>query len=264
MLLILSICCSAWGEDCSRIVSLSPSITESIYALKLGANLIGVTRYCQYPFQATLLPKVGGFLDTNLEALIALRPSLVVGVSEERETLSRLTTLGIRTLTVEHRNVQGILDSLELIGKACGVDSSTLRNDLQARTNLLQQKTLTKKTHTSVLVLVGSSEEGLYISGIDGFFADVLKMAGAENIYQRNTIAAPSLSGEGLIALNPEVIIFLPAKAGEQTPVATFKQRFPTLRAVLGNRVYMLEQDYATIPGPRFPLLLEKLIELLK
>src|SRR5690606_17941429 len=90
-------------NDCARIVSLAPSITETIYDLSLGSNLVGVTRFCKYPKEATLLPQIGGLLDPNIEAIVSLRPTLVVVLTEQSDIANRLKQLGLKTISVEHR-----------------------------------------------------------------------------------------------------------------------------------------------------------------
>jgi iron complex transport system substrate-binding protein len=93
-----------------RIVSLAPSLTETLYALGLGARVVGVTRYCAYPPEVAELPKVGGHLDPNFEAIVSLDPDLVVVIPSSSENGQRLESLGIRVLEVDQHDVQAVLE----------------------------------------------------------------------------------------------------------------------------------------------------------
>ncbi len=104
----------------SRIVSMAPSITETLFALGLADKVAGVTRYCDYPPEAKAKPQVGGLLDPNYEAIVALQPDLAILLTIHDEADARLKKLGINTLVVEHRTLDGILDSFRTIGEACG------------------------------------------------------------------------------------------------------------------------------------------------
>ncbi len=94
---------------------MAPSLTETIYALGLGDRLVGATRYCLYPPEARAIPKVGGFLDPNFEAIIALKPDLVILLTEHERTLPGFQKLGLETHVVCHKNMAGIIDSLRSI-----------------------------------------------------------------------------------------------------------------------------------------------------
>ena len=104
----------------SRIISLAPNITEILYALGLEDKIIGVTRYCKYPPQATQKKKVGGYLDPNYEIIVAAKPDLVIVFPEQTQPVNHFTRLGIKTLTVEHLSIEDILESIMKIGKSCG------------------------------------------------------------------------------------------------------------------------------------------------
>ena len=104
-----------------RIISLAPSITEVLFKLDLGDNVVGVTRYCDYPPQAEDKPKVGGYFDVNYEMLMSLESDLVILLVEHQDAIVRLEELGIPTLTVNHSRVEGILESITTIAERCGV-----------------------------------------------------------------------------------------------------------------------------------------------
>ena len=103
-----------------RIISLAPSLTEILYALDLGDRVVGVTRYCDYPEGALAKTKVGGLMDPNYEAMVALKPDLVILMTSHRDAKRELAKMGIATLTVPHQTIADIHESIQTIGKACG------------------------------------------------------------------------------------------------------------------------------------------------
>jgi len=256
---------SAPSPACARIVSLAPSITELLYDLNLGSNVIGVTSYCIHPAEARRKPKVGGLLDLSYEAVLSLRPTVVFALAEEAPQVAGLQKLGLEAVMLEHRSVSGILESVSAVGKICGREreAGALRASLEERVQRVQGKTR-GRPKVRTLVIVGSgmaagSASGLYVSGRDGFYSELLELAGGVNVYQGLTAGAPALSAEGLLSLNPDVIIEISTEPG-----AAGRERFPAglfgrLSAVQKGRIYRLHEDYASVPGPRFVLILEKL-----
>src|SRR5258707_1060445 len=93
----------------ARIVSLAPSITETLFELGLGDRVVGVTRYCTFPPEARTKPQVGGYYDPNFEAVTAARPDLVITLTEHHEVRNELGKLGLAFVTVDHTTVPGIL-----------------------------------------------------------------------------------------------------------------------------------------------------------
>jgi len=256
------------APTCARIVSLSPSVTETLYVLGLGDSIVGVTRYCLYPVQAQAKPKVGGFLDPSNETIASLTPSLVITVREQEEERRFLETLGIKTLSVEHKSIKGILNSIDEIASICGraEEGRRLRADLEQRVEAVRQRSA-GRPRVRVLVAVGGNEQDgelshLFVSGRDGYYDQMLSIVGADNVYSGTTANLPSLSKEGLIVLNPEVVIQIGSESDglRVAPEAILRawSNLYMISAVKNKRIHILTQDFASIPGPRFVLLLEE------
>lgn len=258
---------------CTRIVSLAPSITEVLFELGLGRNVVGVSRYDRYPAAVRELPQVGGLFDPNYEVVVRLEPSLVVALAEFGEKISYAERLGLSMLVVDHRSVEGILRSISILGERCAVTErakavvANLRGAIERITRRAANREL-----VPTLVVVGGGNEGailksVYASGKDGFYDDILRLAGGKNVIRGDTMAVPTVSAEGLLALNPEVIIQVrdaeESRGTSAEEIVTAWQAFPHLRAVQAGRVYVVSDDYVTIPGPRFIQTLEKFADLL-
>ena len=256
-----------------RIISMAPSITEVLFAIGLGDIVVGVTRYCDYPPEAKKKSQVGGFLDPNYEAILILEPDLVVLLQEQLEAQRYLKEMGLSTLTVDHRSVRGIINSISTISEACGAAGKAqgLVDDLETRITKVYEKTRSLP-RTRVMVAVGrnlneTSLGGIYISGRDGFYDQLLELAGGTNVYRQRTIALPAISAEGIQNFNPQVIVDIAPALGP-----TVRKKEDLVRAwdfaagvdaVKNGRVYVFDEGYGVRPGPRFILLLEQMARVL-
>lgn len=260
------------GQPCRRIVSMAPSITETLFALGLGDRVVGVTQFCQYPPEAQGLPKVGGYHNPNLEALVALKPDLVVMLVEHEQSMPALKKLGLKRLAVCHQNVEGVLDSITTIGDALGKqkEAEQMVADIRARIERVRRKTAglgRPRVMLAIRQTPGSGRlEGVTVAAAGSFFEEVITLCGGQDACGDQAAPFPVVSAEGLLWINPQVIIDLvppsQAKVDEQAILKDWGQ-VADVEAVRSGRVYVLRDDFASIPGPRFILLVEKLARLL-
>ena len=251
----------------SRIVSLSPSTTETLFALGLGDRVVGVTRFCRYPPQAQQKTEVGGYLDPNYEAIAALEPDLVIVLPEYENAISYLRELGLKYLIVHNRTVQEIIGTIDLIGAECGAGerAGELVAQIKARKDWIARATAHLAT-PGVIVSIGRSMgtgalKEVYLAGKGTFYDELVTLAGGKNLYQDSRVSYPLVSAEGLLHLNPEIILELVPDLEERglsrETVLQEWQSVPQIDAVRNGRVYVLSGDYVSIPGPRIILLLE-------
>jgi len=247
-----------------RIVSLAPSLTEIVFELGLGDRVAAVTRYCTYPPEARAKPQVGGYYDPSYEAVTAAKPDLVLTLTEHEEIRRELAKLGLRTLTADHLTVRGVLDSILAIGGACGCceRATALRDRLEARIRDVGRRT-SGRPKPRVLLSIGrmagdASLNRVTICGRKGYFEELLELAGGTNAFEGD-LEFPSLSAEGILQTNPDVVIELWPDLKEKglDPELVRKQwsRIPGFRA----RVDVIGESYVIVPGPRMVVLLEDL-----
>ena len=254
-----------------RIISLSPSITETLFALKLGEKVVGVTRFCNYPEETEEIMEVGGYLDLNYEAVVALKPDLVILLPEHEKAKSYLKELKIKYLEVDNKTVSDILGTIKTIGDTCSAknEATKLLTSIDATIAKIHETTKDLK-NTTTLISIGRTLDAtklkdVYIAGLPTYFNELIEMAGGVNAFKNNKIAYPMISSEGLIHLNPQVIIEL--SAGLNTSNLTKEiilkawSSISSVEAVKNNRVVILSSDYISIPGPRFVLLLKDLVK---
>ncbi len=257
-------------KECERIISLAPSITELLVELGLESKIVGVTNYDRYPPSIIGKPIVGGFLDINTEAVIRRHPTNVFALVEGEESLRRVKSFGVAVDLVDHRSVQGILNSVAAIAKRCGIVEQGV--NLAAQLNESVAKATSsdhlKGLSLKVLVVVGRevAAEGVssvYVSGRDGFYHDLLLLAGVTNAYDGPTLSVPVLSTEGLKSLQPDLILEMVGNdtlAPSDDVILESWKHLGSIPAVAQGRIFIMRKDYATIPGPRFPSLLRDII----
>jgi len=259
--------------DCRRIVSLAPSITETLYALGLGDRVVGVTRYCKYPPDAKNKTQVGGYYDMNLEAIMALKPDLVIMLEEQKQASPEIDQVSLETLVVSHKTIAGIIDSFRTIGRVCGEGAKGRRmaRDLENRLEQIRRQTQGLSRPRVLFALDRTFGCGhladVYIAGVDGYFDKIIELAGGQNVYTDVGVRSPVVSPEGILRLNPDVIIDLVPPGTRQsldrkTMLADWDD-LPQVAAVKNHRVFVFDEDYACVPGPRFVQLVEDLAKVL-
>ena len=259
-------------RHCHRIVSLAPSVTETLFALGLHDRIVGVSRYCEFPPEATHLPRVGGFFDPNIEAIIALDPDLVIFPTPGAAAQRSIEKLGLPTLVLDHRTPQGLFDSFTAIGQACDVQSeaAALAERLQTRLRRVTKKTAGLPRRRVMLVMDHSQTDGqitdAYVAGNSPSFNPFIRWAGGENVFADAIEASPVVSREAILKANPEVIVDLASLANVQGQDGqAFIDQWKHLAqvdAVEHGQVYVITDNYARVPGPRFILLVEQLARL--
>jgi iron complex transport system substrate-binding protein len=250
-----------------RIVSLAPSLTETLFALGLGDRVVGVTRYCAFPPEVLPVPKVGGHLDPNFEAIVSLEPDLVVVIPSSNESRLRLESFGIRVLEVDQHDVESVLESVSAVAEACGVPErgTALRVELESRLAKVVAAVAAAPRPRAVVVVGHQVGEGavrsVWAAGRDTFYDGVLQIAGGVNAVSGGLARYPELSREGLSALDPDVVLdVIGGVEDRDLDLEAVRQgwmRLTELRAVRENRVNVLEGDQMVVPGPRLPEMVE-------
>jgi ABC-type Fe3+-hydroxamate transport system substrate-binding protein len=246
-----------------RIVSLVPSVTETLFALGAGPEVVGVSQYCDYPPEATKLPRVGDFIAPNLEAIVALRPTLVVGTAtaSDQRQIDALNALGIPALMVNDDSVEEVEENIITIGERIGrrAEAERLLAKIKGRIAAVEER-LRGTKRVSVLMVVGHNP--LVVVGSGTYLNELLTLAHGENIAEATDQKWPRLSMEYLMAVGPDVI--LDGQMGsEKSVLSSFWRRYPTIPAVRDNRVCRYPIDLMDHPGPRIALALQTIARLI-
>lgn len=251
---------------CKRIVSTAPSITETLFALGLGGNVVGVTENCLYPDETKNIAKVGKHLDVGSETVLALEPDMVFVLSINAPLEQKLKTLGVNSVTLKQSTLDDFFNSVTQIGEACGVqkEAAGLNKRIADRLSDFSKKGGTEKKKR-VMVVIGRDYydfriKDVYIAGNDGFLSEILKRTGFDNVYG-GSIAYPKIQVEGIIALNPDVIIdiiLVPMQPYQLENAKKLWSRLP-VNAAKNNEIYIKTEEFWTIPGPRIIKIAEEM-----
>jgi len=254
------------GAQPKRIVSVSPSITETLFALGLGDRVVGVTQYCHYPPEATTRPKVGSYLRPNVEVIAGLRPDLVIvedtGKADPAAAASQLERIGLPVLRIELGDLQRTFEGLRKIGERCGVGDRAVQLVAQVRGKLngVRQRTsgLPKK---SLLFIVGRSPGGLehlIAVGKGSYLNELIEIAGGVNALASGPLPYPRISLETVLGLNPDVLVDMGDMADtvavseeHKRNVVALWSRQAGLKAVARRAVFGVASDIFVVPGPR-------------
>jgi iron complex transport system substrate-binding protein len=245
----------------SRIVSLAPSITETLYALGVQNRLVGDTDYCDYPPDAQKKKKVGGIINPNLEEIAALHPDLVLVTKEinRLETVRALEALGIPAYATHARNVDDILSTTQKLADLLGVPEAgqSLAADLQARLAALHAR-LESLPPSRVLFIVWTRP--LISVGKNTFIADALRKADAASIVDA-TQDWPQMNLEEVVRLQPEYLVFSashPDSAARDFEAVSVLPGWELLDAVHNHRFAVIS-DAVNRPAPRIVSAIEDL-----
>jgi iron complex transport system substrate-binding protein len=230
-----------------RIVSLLPSLTEMVCALGQCPRLVGVDRYSNYPEAVRKLPQVGGGIDPNIEAIVALKPDLVL-LATSAQGAERLESLGLKVAALEpktHADVQRVLTQL---GQLLAVpDAQRVWRAIDDEVNAAAQSVPVSARGVRVYFEVSSAP---YAASESSFIGETLTRLGVRNIVAASLGPFPKLNPEFVVRANPDLIM-----VGDR-PDVRLEQRpgWSTMRALRNKRVCMFtpeQSDMLVRPGPR-------------
>ena len=242
-------------EKPTRIISLYPSFTETLFALGLGEKVVGVTTFCDYPPEALHKEKVGGVTTVDLEKVVALNPDLVlVGARLQREVVAKLEKLGVTVVALYPENFEEILENIRLIGKVTGQEQEARRltADMEKRGKFITDRTKELADSERPRVFYLTWYDPLMTMGPGTFVNEWIKLAGGENIAADAKQKVPVYSLETVIARNPQVIIL---SGGSMTSITVDElkalKRWQVIDAVKNGRVYSIDCALVGGPNPR-------------
>lgn len=247
-----------------RIVSLAPSITETLFAIGAADQVAGVTAYCNYPAAARLKPSVGGMVSPNVEAIVALAPDLII-ISKEgnlREDAERLRTLRVPLYVSNPRTLADIRRSIEQLGILTGHEdaASRLAERLREREDTVRRKAGGRQVRALLLVSV----QPLMVVGGGTFLAELMEAAGARNLAADAPGTYPVYSREAIAQLDPEVVLVLSDAVADTAALLSLFPEWKTLTAFRNGRIVRVNADLLSRPGPRAVEGLEALYDALQ
>ena len=252
-------------DDPKRVVALAPSITEVIFGLGQSGRLAGVTQFSNYPPEASGLPKVGSYVQLNLEKIVALRPDLCIAIKDgnPKTVVDRLQSLQIPVYVVNPHNLESVVETMSALGRLFDATqkADALTADITQRLKKVRMRVTAVQKRPRVFVQIGISP--IISAGTGTFIHDLIETAGGINVAAgRNTY--PRFSREQVLALSPEVIIITSmARQGAFEKVRRQWRHFRQIPAVKHDRIHLVDSDIFDRPSPRLIDALEVLAELI-
>lgn len=236
-----------------RIVSLTPALTEIVFAVDAGDRVVGVTEFCDFPAEAKSRPKVGGYVNPSVEAVVALKPDLVL-VSPgpgNRDAALAMGRAGLRVEVVQAETLNDSLVAIESVARLVGRENAG--NEVVSRVReRLASVSRRVAGAPRVATLFCIQTEPIIAAGSDTLPAQILEIAGGRNVVAEPRY--PRMSLEAVVAAKPEVILQArmdaPTDPGA-SPEEAFWARWPQIPAVAARRVVLLDSGVALRPGPR-------------
>ena len=234
-----------------RVVSLAPNLTEIVFAVGGGAQLVGRTSYCDFPPEAKSVAEVGDTRQPSLERLVSLKPQVVlVSTASQLEVFTQqLQNQNIAVFVTDPHDLEGVFRTIEQVGEILGKreQASTLVQTLRQRTSAVEQAV---KDKPPVRVFYQLSGEPLYTAGHDSFATDLMRRAGAVSVTAELPGEWPKYSSESALASKPAAII-LPTGGSMGAANSSVTEALRQSPAVQQGRVYKINDDHLVRPGPR-------------
>lgn len=244
-----------FSERPERIVSLAPSATEILFAAGAGDSVIGVTVFCNYPLEAKEIDTIGGFSTPSLEKIVALDPDLiVVAHGNPSDVIYRLIELGFEVYGTHAKNIDEILAHIGVVGAIAGCEEGaySVVDSLRARLEAIEEKVglivIEEEQRPRVFYNIGS----FFTAGSGTFIDAIIETAGGKNIaVDRSGYFIMSI--EKLVDKNPQIIICDSGMGGISGAYEEIvdDERLKIVDAVKNSRVYIIEGDIMSRPGPR-------------
>ena len=236
-----------------RVVALAPSITEIVFALDAGDRLKGVTRFSNFPPQAENLPKVGSYVQLDLEKIIAIQPDLCIAVKDgnPKEVIDRLDHMGVPVYAVDPRNLHALTGTILEIGNLLDVipKARSLVKQMEEKTRIITSKIAGATQKPTVFFQIGITP--IVSAGTDTFIHELIILAGGINLAQ-GPVPYPRFSREQILSLSPEVFIITSMTRGASfDQIKAEWQRWPQMPAVKNNRIHLIDSDLVDRASPR-------------
>lgn len=247
-------------EKIDRVISLAPNLTEIVFAVGGGDKLVGVTTFCNYPTQAQAIRKVSDTQTPNIETIVALQPQLVfVSTSSQLEAFTKvLTEQKIAVFVTAPNRLDDIYKSIATVGEILEMADRAegLVRKMRSEVADVRDSTIGRARPK---VFVQIDKNSLYTIGKDSFITDIIAQAGGISATADLATDYPNLSRETALAMNPDVIVISESEGNrEQNEV------FRNSPAVKNGRVFLIDADLLSRPGPRIVDALKQIAEKLR
>ena len=236
-----------------RIITLAPNLTEMIFDLRLENELVGNTRYCDYPEAARQVEKVGDMLTFNFEKIVTLKPDIVFITVEgnTKETYDKFRELGIKIFVSNPRTFTGIKKTYLDLGKIFGVEEKAKRI-VAGWDSLVTNISRESKNYPEASAMFLIDTKPVMLAGKNTFINEYLEICRLKNIAADSPLNYPMFSREEILRRNPDYIIYPASNNEDFSSVIKIYPEWKNLKAVKNHHVLFVDRNLFTRPGPRF------------
>ena len=250
-------------EPADRVVALTASDVEILYALGAGDTLVGRGEYCDYPAEVFDLPVVASGAETSVEQILSLAPDVVImaKMAQTVEQVNALENAGVHVIVSDAQDIAGVYQVIEMIGAIVGRNDEAAALVSGMQTAFADIAANTEDTGKTVYFEVSPLEWGLWTAGTDTFMDELAQMCGLTNAFA-DVSGWVGISEEQVLARDPDYIVTITMYFGEgPTPVEEIMGRpaWQSLKAVQNGNVYNADSNEISRPGPRLTDAAEKL-----
>ncbi len=242
-----------------RIISLAPHVTEMLYSAGAGDKLVGVVKFSDYPPEALKYPIIGGYNGLNIEAIISLKPDVVIGWKEgnQKADLERLQSVGIEVWATEVKSLEDIPKQIRQFGAKLGTEKTAHKVASELETELIKVKQhYQERSEVSAYYQVWNKP---FITISDHqFIGQAIKLCGGKNAFHDLPLLSAEVGLETIVHKNPDVILLGGLKPVQQSWYNDW-QKWPMVSAVKNNHIYKLNADHFQRPSARLITALEGL-----
>jgi len=241
------------------IITMAPHLTETVFALGQGDRVIAVGSFCDYPPEIADLPRVGGYIDPDLEKISLLNPELLIVPGKHQQVTDYAEMKKLPLLNVDMDSFESIGTGIETLGEAlgCEEDAKVLRARVESELDAVR-RAVKDRPRPSVLIITMRSDHNLnslYTPSDESFVSELVVCGGGDNVYADADSRYLEASKETVVLKAPEVIIEFHAGENlddaERAKFVADWQQLPSLPAVKNGRVYLITESHALRPGPR-------------
>ncbi len=243
-----------------RIVSLIPAVTEMLFALGAGPQVVAVSSFDAYPPEVKQLPRVGALLDPNVERILSLKPDLVVVYGSQKDLKQQLARASIPIFDYRHAGLADVSTTIRTLGERTGhaAQAGEVVNGIQQGLADIRKR-VADRPRPRVLLVFGREPgalRGIYASGGTGFLDDMLRVAGGDNVFADIQREAVEASTELILNRRPDVILEIRTSDNPVTPATLASEvavwrALASVPAVRNDRVQFVTDDRIVVPGPR-------------
>jgi len=242
----------------TQIISLSPNITEIIYALDADSDLVAVSDFCRYPAEALQKEKIGGLLNPNIEKIVALKPTHLFGLPSHEDLNIKLSEFGLKIIMVNNETINDVLKSIETISQSLNIIDlgEKLNESIKDSLNYYRQ-IKTTQSHPTAMLIIGKepgSINNITVAGPNTFLNEIWELIGGKNIFIDLPVKYSQINFEEIIKRNPDLIIQFDASKNDGILKNAIGSEWNTLQkvnAIKNQNMYLVSADYILTPGPR-------------